>query len=660
MAVFCSKCGEENENTDNICKKCGDPMAFQRGPIPEGVILEGRYEILNLLKTGGMGAVYKAKDTKLNSICAVKELLSPYGETEKQKKAEEWFLREAEILAGLDHANLPKVFDYFASHNRYYLVMNFIEGEDLERVLKKEGSPGLPEEKVAEWARQVLEVLVYLHNQSPPIVYRDIKPSNLMLHKDGRIILIDFGIARAIQKDSDTQKTAIGTLGYVPEEQCQGQPEPRSDLYALGATMHHLLTGAERVPFKFEAPRKINPQISADLEKVVMKAVKHKPSERFESASHMLEVLTYTKKLKPPPGIIKKTFKKITSKPFLPFVSAFFILLFLGAIAGGYSISRMSRSDWKPQNSGVKGRLKGICFIDSLTGWASGEKGIIIHTSDGGTTWEEQKTGIDVDLESIYFADKLHGMAIGKKWQAGQCMGVTLNTEDGGKTWKKEYIEIPKDFISVFILDLKNAWAVGNMGTLYHITDEGRVWNKIDAGIGENIYEVRFVDSSEGWIRTEEKIGDMESKAILLHTADGGKTWEKQDMGFINSIITFDFADPCNGWSTGMEEKEDYKFSALIKHTSDGGKTWENQEQVNSIVFYSIYFLDEKNGWVLGSRLKGLFGLGGTILYTSDGGKTWKEENFPYLSCTRFCFIDPENGWAVGCDGAILKYSPKN
>jgi serine/threonine-protein kinase len=129
--------------------------------------------------------------------------------------------------------------------------MTFIEGIDLETMLSRDGKAGLPADKVMEWSKQILQVLDYLHTQNPPIVYRDIKPGNIMIHKDGRAMLIDFGIARFVQESSKTKKTAIGTPGYSPVEQCRGQVEPRSDLYALGATMHHLLTGIEPLPFKF-------------------------------------------------------------------------------------------------------------------------------------------------------------------------------------------------------------------------------------------------------------------------------------------------------------------------------------------------------------------------------------------------------------------------
>ncbi|MEW6040983.1 MAG: serine/threonine-protein kinase [Elusimicrobiota bacterium] len=298
MSIFCSKCGESNKDSAKFCCGCGGGLitaSSSSGPLTPGTLLENRYKITTLIKTGGMGAVYKANDKKFDNICAVKEFLPPFGNPQEQQQAAVWFQREARILNKMDHPNLPKVSDYFVNNGRYYLVMNFIDGQDLETKLSCEGKPGLPFDKVVEWSKQVLQVLDYLHSQNPPIVYRDIKPGNIMLHKDGRIMLIDFGIARSISQDSQTKKTVIGTSGYAPAEQCRGNAEPRSDLYALGATMHHLITGIEPLPFRFDPLINIIPSIASNLNDIVMKALKDNVNERFSSAKEMFEKLNIKK-----------------------------------------------------------------------------------------------------------------------------------------------------------------------------------------------------------------------------------------------------------------------------------------------------------------------------------------------------------------------------
>lgn len=319
MSIFCIKCGKENRDTSKFCNNCANPLQISTpsGPLHSGTIMENRYKIINLIKAGGMGAVYKALDIKFDNICAIKELLPPYGATPQQEaQSAEWFKREAKLLNTLHHTNLPKVSDYFVNYGRYYLVMTFVEGEDLETILARDGKPELPSKKVVEWATEVLQVLEYIHNQKPPIVYRDIKPGNIMIHKDGKAMLIDFGIARIVQESSQTKKTAIGTQGYAPPEQCRGQVEPRSDLYALGATMHHLLTGIEPLPFRFESLRKINFKISTELENIVMKALKDNLHERFSSAKEMKEALVNLSiplqiKAKPHPVIMPSQINKI-------------------------------------------------------------------------------------------------------------------------------------------------------------------------------------------------------------------------------------------------------------------------------------------------------------------------------------------------------------
>lgn len=266
--------------------------AFPGGPLNLGVILEKRYKITDLIDFGGMGAIYKVLDLKLDTVRAMKELLPAYGSS-PDKQAREWFKREANLLATLDHPGLPKVSDYFIKNDRYYLVMNFIEGKDLETIMEKYGTPGLPPGRVVQWAKQILQILDYLHNQTPPVIYRDLKPSNIMLNKDGRVTLIDFGIARIINKKTGSKKTAIGTDGYSPLEQYEGNAELRSDIYALGATMHNLITGIDPVPFKFKPLKEYIKSITPELDQIIMKALEEDLSKRFSSAMEMLEALNF-------------------------------------------------------------------------------------------------------------------------------------------------------------------------------------------------------------------------------------------------------------------------------------------------------------------------------------------------------------------------------
>jgi outer membrane protein assembly factor BamB/tRNA A-37 threonylcarbamoyl transferase component Bud32 len=267
---------------------------FEEGAtLPKNAILQGRYEIIRTVGIGGMGAVYQARDkrfTKVARLCAVKEMINSAPDPHLRELGIKNFEREANILATLSHPAIPKIFDYFSEGNRSYLVLEFVEGQDLESLLQRTAS-FLSEEQVISWAVQICDVLSYIHSHKPkPIIFRDLKPSNIMLNNHDRIVLIDFGIAKVFQLGQ--KGTMIGTEGYSPPEQYKGVADPRGDIYALGATMHHLLTKRDprlEPPFTFHEcpPRSLNPEISERLETVMMKALQYEIDDRYSSAEEM-------------------------------------------------------------------------------------------------------------------------------------------------------------------------------------------------------------------------------------------------------------------------------------------------------------------------------------------------------------------------------------
>src|SRR5271163_1749233 len=244
--------------------------------IAPNTIVGGRYRVTKPLGGGGMKLVYLAEDLRLAARpCALAEMVDSFTSPETQQQAVAAFQREADMLAQLNNEHIPRVFDRFSDQNHHYLVMEFIDGITLEQKLKDAGGK-LSEGEVIDVALQVLDTLEYLHNLEPPVIYRDLKPSNVMLTPSGQVKLIDFGIARLFQPLSNA--TMIGTQGYAPPEQYRGKVEFRSDLYALGATMHHALSGRDPAlepPFSFPPLRSLCPDVTPALCDLVDQALKY-------------------------------------------------------------------------------------------------------------------------------------------------------------------------------------------------------------------------------------------------------------------------------------------------------------------------------------------------------------------------------------------------
>lgn len=267
-----------------------------------GSVLNARYEIVRRIGGGGMGAVYLAKDRNLGDAPrAVKEMVEAHLDPSQHEKAIGDFKRESLLLTALEHPSIPTIYDYFYDEplGRFYLVMKFISGGDLASRLRTAPGGRIDEKTVADWGMQAADVLEYLHSRPKPIIYRDLKPANLMIDgNSGRVMLIDFGIARWV-KQEEKGVTAVGTMGYAPPELFGGRVEPRSDVYSLGATLFHLLTGSDPqdnplLIFDFQKnprPRQILPSISSEMEQILIRSVEYEPEDRFASAGAMRDAL---------------------------------------------------------------------------------------------------------------------------------------------------------------------------------------------------------------------------------------------------------------------------------------------------------------------------------------------------------------------------------
>ena len=302
MGKFCPDCGRENPLDARICPECG--ASLEKGKTREFTLLDNRYEILEVIKSGAMGCVYRALDSRLGNIVAVKKMLSFHGSNSERQYAEKRFMEEAKLLSNLHHSGLPKVSDFFITNDpetgdkAHYLVMTFVNGIDLETMMENRSKDSLPFQEVKEYFEQILEILQYLHSQTPPVIYRDMKPSNVMVEKD-RVFLVDFGIARIFQ--GERQGTMIGTPGYASPEQYKGFTDQKSDLYSLGVVIHYLLTGVDpgdpaNPPFQFKPIRNYNRNVPEAFDKLIMSMLEVVPENRPQSAGEVLDKIGKSEK----------------------------------------------------------------------------------------------------------------------------------------------------------------------------------------------------------------------------------------------------------------------------------------------------------------------------------------------------------------------------
>lgn len=258
-----------------------------------GDLVDGKYKILNKVGQGGMSVVYLAMNERANKQWAIKEVrkdgVSDF-EVVKQN-----LVAETDILKKLNHRHLPSIIDVIDMDESFLIVMDYIEGITLKQVLEREGVQ--PQDRVVEWAKQICDVLGYLHSRKPPIVYRDMKPSNVMLKPDGNITVFDFGTAREYKSGNSEDTTCLGTKGYAAPEQYggRGQTDARTDIYCLGATLYHLLTGhnPSQPPYEMRPIRQWNPNLSSGLERIILKCTAADPNDRYQTCAELMYALDH-------------------------------------------------------------------------------------------------------------------------------------------------------------------------------------------------------------------------------------------------------------------------------------------------------------------------------------------------------------------------------
>lgn len=262
-----------------------------------GSLVDGKYKILNKIGQGGMSVVYLAMNERANKQWAIKEVRKDG--VQNFEVVKQGLIAETEMLKKLNHPNLPSIIDVIDGEGTFLIVMDYIEGRHLESVVKEYGAQS--QEDVIEWAKQLCDVLAYLHSRKPPIIYRDMKPSNVMLKPDGKVMLIDFGTAREFKENSVADTTCLGTQGYAAPEQYggHGQTDARTDIYCLGATLYHLLTGhnPSEPPYEMYPIRYWNPELSSGLEEIILKCTQKNPDDRYQNCGELLYALEHYNEL---------------------------------------------------------------------------------------------------------------------------------------------------------------------------------------------------------------------------------------------------------------------------------------------------------------------------------------------------------------------------
>ena len=316
--MFCPKCGKDNQKENKFCRSCGHSLAEEIKEEDVKFLYYDRYKVIKPLRTGGMSTIYLAEDVTFDGlIYVIKEMSDVFTDDEEREYAIKKFKEEAYIQAKLRHPNIPVVNNHFLENNKYYIVMDYVEGINLEDLLQDSPVKGLSEKDVGDWAIQICEILEYLHSEDPPIIHRDIKPSNFIKREpDGRIMIIDFGIAKIFETQETV--TLTGTPGYIAPELYRGQTDTRADIYALGATMHQLLTGRDpslAAPFAFPTITSIRPDVSKIMEKIIEKCLEKELEDRYSSATALKNDLIALKQ--PAPAVPSIGINQAMKKPLL-------------------------------------------------------------------------------------------------------------------------------------------------------------------------------------------------------------------------------------------------------------------------------------------------------------------------------------------------------
>ncbi|HEY7348910.1 MAG TPA: protein kinase [Ktedonobacterales bacterium] len=561
-------------------------MSYQ--PLNPGALLQGRYLIEDLLGEGGFGAVYRARDLHLaRRLCAVKETFDTSSAAAVQ------FRLEAEILAGLEHPYLPEVWDYFEEERGLYLVMEFIEGEDLETQLNRDGP--LPELLVRQWISQLCGALALMHARQPPVIHRDIKPANIKIRTNGQPVLVDFGLAKVYHPTQETVLAARAVSdGFSPIEQYgRGRTDARSDMYALGATLYNLLTGvvppdapARAVNDPLVPPQQVNPAISPGMDRIILRSLSMHTEARYQSALDLQRELERGH-----------------------------------AAAGPYFRGPTCPSCAAPRKVGL-----GFCDCCGATLPVPGMTGPIHATPTrpifaSAPPARRQHTWEVIPSPTTHTLYALGGTAAEGLAACGANGTILVNV-----TGNWVALASPTaDTLHAIALRGQNIWAAGAQGAILHY-GLGR-WNSLPSPDGDSYYALALSGPKEGWLAG--------SSGAMLALNNGAMTPAATHTRHV--IYGLAVNAQGQGWAVGSE--------GLILRLHEGFWLHEPSPDWNDL--FGVAFTPNGDAWAVGD--------GGALLYYT--GSSWvrgPDVNAPALRA--IAFNSQGEGWAVGSRGVILRF----
>ncbi len=621
----------------------------------------GNYRLRQEIGKGGMGMVYKGYDSVLDREVAIKFLNIQSNDLMDTIKK---FKQEARNQAKLSHPNIVPIYDFIQEGGTLGIVMEYVEGETLENLIERKSRLELQE--ATELIKQVINGLEYAHSKG--FLHLDIKPSNIIIGKDGIVKIMDFGISKSLfVKNINIARTNPGTLPYMcPELLSGGEPTVQSDIYSLGITFYEMLTGV--TPFEANSADEIinghlhyhsasvlhyAPELPEQIDKIILTILAKNPNERknLKDFYELINMLGDDKNQNAINNQLRvRNNKKYKIKAFI-----YSALILIFAVTSVYYIMDQVLVNWKTgkdllmlnenDDKGAKknGKKYSSLIIKSITSpvyenlnsifqnqnniYCCGEKGVLLKSSDNGGTWLIINLGVTQDIFDVAFINDKKGFAIGDS-------SVLLYTFDGGSTWEKQIFEIDNAFLRIKFLNQSEGFIIGNKGLILKTNDAGLNWLRIKSNSLSTFYDIFFINDKIGYIVG--KNGD------LLKTTDKGETWLYQNQLTTSYLKSISFVNNHLGFIVGGDGN--------IFRTENAGETWMKYEENIQYGLFDVSFSDIQNGIIIGSK--------GLLLYTTNSGKNWNSHE-PNLKKTlnRVILANDKSWLAVGVNGTIMKLS---